>query len=146
MKNDSDRWPTDEWIKQVQKDLHEETIRVTKEFCRKENSRQCVKLAKIRYSKSEKGKIAARRRAALRHGRKYKPYKFFGQSEMIREFYATCPEGYHVDHIVPLSKDGEHRMENLQWLKKSLNLKKHNNRIIPLSKYPHCRVDIEKII
>ena len=34
----------------------------------------------------------------------------------IREFYANCPEGYEVDHIIPISRGGLHTLENLQYL------------------------------
>lgn len=45
--------------------------------------------------------------------------------EMIREFYEQCPEGYHVDHIIPIALGGRHELANLQWLEASLNISKH---------------------
>lgn len=44
----------------------------------------------------------------------------------IKEFYANCPEGYEVDHIVPISKGGLHDLPNLQYLTRSENRKKWN--------------------
>jgi hypothetical protein len=44
----------------------------------------------------------------------------------IQQFYANCPEGYEVDHIIPLSKGGLHTLENLQYLTISENRKKSN--------------------
>ena len=49
--------------------------------------------------------------------------------EKISAFYAKCPEGYHVDHIVPLQGEkvsGLHVIDNLQYLTASDNIKKKN--------------------
>ena len=48
--------------------------------------------------------------------------------EKIKEIYLNCPEGYEVDHIIPLSKGGKHHEDNLQYLTISENRRK-NNRI-----------------
>tara|TARA_R110002074_G_scaffold401251_1_gene598857 strand:+ start:95 stop:562 length:468 start_codon:yes stop_codon:yes gene_type:complete len=44
----------------------------------------------------------------------------------VREFYLNCPEGYEVDHIIPISKGGEHSLKNLQYLTISENRRKSN--------------------
>jgi len=44
----------------------------------------------------------------------------------LQEFYLNCPEGYEVDHIIPVSKGGLHCLSNLQYLTISENRKKSN--------------------
>ena len=54
-----------------------------------------------------------------------------GEVDEIREFYDNCPEGYHVDHIVPLNgvaARGLHILENLQYLPASENISKGNRQ------------------
>lgn len=41
-------------------------------------------------------------------------------------FYANCPEGYEVDHIIPISRGGLHTLPNLQYLTIADNRKKSN--------------------
>lgn len=44
----------------------------------------------------------------------------------IQQFYINCPQGYEVDHIIPISKGGLHTLDNLQYLTISENRKKSN--------------------
>lgn len=49
--------------------------------------------------------------------------------EAIKEFYMNCPDGYHVDHIIPLRGElvsGLHILQNLQYLPALDNLRKSN--------------------
>lgn len=67
---------------------------------------------------------AARRKAAL-----LKRTPNWAKLEAIKEFYSNCPEGFHVDHVIPLQgKDisGLHILSNLQYLPAEDNLKKGN--------------------
>lgn len=47
-------------------------------------------------------------------------------SSIIKEIYKNRPEGYEVDHIIPLSKGGLHHQDNLQYLVMKDNRSKGN--------------------
>lgn len=53
----------------------------------------------------------------------------------IKEFYKNCPNGYEVDHIVPISKNGAHSISNLQYLTISANRKKSNKIMEPPERF-----------
>lgn len=57
----------------------------------------------------------------------------WANKEKIKEIYSNCPDGYHVDHIIPLLGElvsGFHIETNLQYLTIKDNLSK-SNKFIP---------------
>ena len=62
--------------------------------------------------------------------RKYSATPIDADRKLILEFYKNCPEGYEVDHIIPISKGGKHHQDNLQYLTAQENRRK-SNKIIP---------------
>jgi hypothetical protein len=67
---------------------------------------------------------------------KLKRMPSWADKEAIAEFYRNCPEGHHVDHIIPLrgkTVSGLHVLENLQYLPAKENLSKSNKFI----NHPH---------
>lgn len=48
----------------------------------------------------------------------------YADIDAMKSFYENCPEGYEVDHIIPISKGGLHTMENLQYLTITENRRK----------------------
>jgi len=47
---------------------------------------------------------------------------------LIKKIYENCPSGYHVDHIIALSRGGFHHENNLQYLPGSENCRKCADR------------------
>jgi len=84
-------------------------------------------LASMRWAKDNpevKRAIDAKRRAA-----KLRACPSWADVAAIRDIYLNCPEGYHVDHVIPLQGDnvcGLHVETNLQYLTAEENLKKGN--------------------
>ena len=73
-----------------------------------------------------KGKYAARN---AKHDKRIKERFVFDDMDEIQEFYRNCPEGHHIDHIVPLNGknvSGLHTVSNLQYLPATENLRKSN--------------------
>lgn len=78
------------------------------------------------YRKSQKGLASARKGNATRAARKRGAVIGVSRDEqaLVRLIYANCPDGYEVDHIVPLSCGGMHVPANLQYLPRSVNRQK----------------------
>jgi hypothetical protein len=97
----------------------------SKEY-RKQNPEACRERSKKHYYDNKQDYIArnARRRAAeLERTPKW------ANLEAIKEIYRNCPEGHHVDHIIPLQGEkvsGLHVENNLQYLPAGENLSKAN--------------------
>lgn len=92
--------------------------------------------------KTPRGLAVSKNRNANRRAIKAGATPEWADLRAIKEFYAACPDGYHVDHIIPL-KNGVftafHSLENLQYLSAQENISKKNN-VDPLSlrHYPCC--------
>jgi 5-methylcytosine-specific restriction endonuclease McrA len=84
--------------------------------------------AYVRANASAAAARTAKRRAIFKHGCSQMPDSERAEVEYLywlaRDLTAVSGEQYHVDHIKPLSKGGEHRLDNLQILHAEDNLKK----------------------
>lgn len=82
----------------------------------------------LAWAKANPGRATAK--AMKRHADKLQRTPKWADLKAISEFYANRPEGYHVDHIIPLCGElvsGLHVLENLQYLPASENCSKSNN-------------------
>lgn len=84
------------------------------------------KKSKLHYEQNKSDYFA---KDANRRAQKLHATPKWAQLEQIKQFYKNKPEGYHVDHIIPLQSKlvcGLHVLENLQYLPATENLKKSN--------------------
>lgn len=86
----------------------------------------------LKYWNSPKGKAirAANKQKRLAQIKLATPK--WANKEEIKKIYLKCPEGYHVDHVIPLlGKDvcGLHVEYNLQYIDKIQNIKKGNKNV-----------------
>ncbi len=94
------------------------------------------------WGKTPTGRFLSKAKSAKRRAEKVAKTPGWANTAAIREFYAGCPEGFHVDHIIPLQNGvfpSVHSLENLQYLPAQENFLKRNN-VDPLSirHYPSC--------
>lgn len=68
-------------------------------------------------------------RQSLYRAKKYRVLSPDADLQKVKEIYKNCPEGYEVDHIIPLSKGGAHHQDNLQYLLKEENRRKSNKLV-----------------
>lgn len=95
------------------------------------------KLNKQAYRQTPEGKAKYNNDCGKRRALK-KSAETSGSSEIMKLIYLHCPEGYVVDHIIPLSKGGLHHEDNLQYLPKNINLRKGSKLDFDCSEYVIC--------
>jgi hypothetical protein len=81
----------------------------------------------LRYNRENAKKVCAAVKAAASRVRQATPA--WADKAAIREFYFLCPDGMHVDHIVPIKGKnvcGLHVINNFQYLSASENCSKGN--------------------
>lgn len=96
-----------------------------KKYCQSEKRKKAYN----KYNRSDRGKEAHRSQRALRRARELQASPIWADGGTINGFYASCPPGYHVDHIVPLrgkNVSGLHVLWNLQYLPATENRIKGN--------------------
>lgn len=71
-----------------------------------------------------KDKVHCKLKCADKRARKYGAMCYGSDRLLLRAIYANCPQGWTVDHIVPMCKGGQHHPMNLQYMTLEENLKK----------------------
>lgn len=87
------------------------------------------KIARDKIGRTPEVKRLSRMYAAKRRASKRQATPLWADAEKIKMIYLNCPEGYHVDHIIPLSGknvSGLHIETNLQYLIAEENQQKYN--------------------
>jgi|TARA_R110002074_G_scaffold128485_2_gene268911 hypothetical protein len=78
------------------------------------------------YSRNKKKQLA---KMNMEKAEKLKRTPTWGEKDKIAEFYENCPDGHHVDHVIPLrgkNVSGLHVLGNLQYLTAKENFTKGN--------------------
>lgn len=120
-----ERWASDDAFRVAKSAYHKDLRANDPKFRAAQNERN------LAWQKKNPGKGNARN--AKYRATKLRQTPPWSETDLIREFYVNCPEGYHVDHIVPLQGElvsGLHVAYNLQYLPASENLSKSNKHTI----------------
>lgn len=95
---------------------------------RLEHCIECQKKRVKGYRKENPGRFA--HQDNIKRCNRLKRIPRWADLKAIKEFYDNCPDGYVVDHVVPLQGEfisGLHILSNLQYLTAKDNAIKHNN-------------------
>lgn len=101
---------------------------------RQNTPKRCLEYQK-KWRKTSSGRLHGRKKQSEWRARKNQAIPKWltkEQKKQIQEIYNSCPEGYQVDHIIPLrgiNVKGLHVPWNLQHLSAQENRKKHNKVI-----------------
>lgn len=92
----------------------------------KDNKQKLNAYRKKHYEQNKSDYIA---NSAKRKADKRNQTPDFANLELIARIYRFCPEGYHVEHMVPLKRGGFHHESNLCYLPSATNLEKSTKTI-----------------
>lgn len=106
----------------------EELAAYQKEWTSKNRDKETARWRKW-YAKNKKERYIQTKEERIEKLKRIPPW---ADKEALKEFYRNCPDGYHVDHIIPLrgkTVSGLHVLENLQYLPAKENMAKGNKFI-----------------
>lgn len=123
----------------IRKDRYLQSRDKELEQCRqyKQNNAELIKEKNKLYYQTHKPEAFAR--SAKRRAAKRNAAVAWANPDELKAIYNNCPEGYHVDHIIPLKGElvcGLHVEHNLQYLTAEANLSKGNR--FDIDNYTHA--------
>lgn len=96
-----------------------------KHFYSFRNDQICCSRACVHRDVTEETKRATRRaKMNRRRAHKQNALTETADKKILKLIYQHVPEGYQVDHIIPITKGGLHHQDNLQYLPASENARK----------------------
>ena len=82
------------------------------------------KIAQQQQQYRKKNRHLTRQKKAKRRAAKLKQTPDYANLDLIKLIYENCPDGYQVDHMIPLANGGLHYESNLCYLPASINSSK----------------------
>lgn len=101
----------------------------SEKYLESDNGSRVTSAAIADWYRSDNGKAYSAHKSAKRRATKLQQTPAWSEELAIKRFYANCPEGYHVDHDIPLQGEivsGLHVLGNLRYLPASENMSKGN--------------------
>lgn len=97
-----------------------------------EKNKEYILKQKRNYRQSNRGRSVERNKSNKRRDLEINGINRLTENEflelkLLSEEASMLGKGWHLDHIVPLSKGGRHHPDNLQIVRASYNLRKNNN-------------------
>ena len=108
------------------REQHREKLNSYRNQYYKDNKEKLNAYRKKHYEQNKSDYIA---NAAKRKADKRNQTPDFANLDLIARIYQFCPEGFHVEHMIPLKRGGFHHESNLCYLPAQINHSKGSKRI-----------------
>lgn len=115
---------------------HQEEILEQKKQYHQDNKEVIAEKHKTYYENNKEYFIAA---AAKRRAAQFDQTPEYANTDLIALIYKHRPDGYHVDHMMPLVRGGLHHESNLCYLPASINMSKASRTIEEFGTQEFCQ-------